>query len=416
MEQRDNPVHDWIPSLPPNLVTAFEGSSQGEMQEQLTRLHQRIREYERRFGIDTGPSLTSSPVDIVKQFARFAEDNNLPSDVLRQAGEAVKNGDTAGFLAVVRKVLERPIRLTTRQYRILTAYAASLGLDAVKGAILDHSRELHPADAELREAQLAHFAHSDDPGDRERARNDILRDLHISLEDDAIQIPQSFDQQGFNLLGLMLDAYYTDGLQEQALRITEAFLKRFPDSTKIVRNHARALENVGRGDIALEYYQKAIWCPDVDDTSAIWFGVELHNRNRHVDAVEAYLLACILDPEDAAGFTHVADDLSWAIQDRESRAMRTWIRSKPSDGWRNLPDGISSETIYQALAAAFSCRAFTQRERDRCIEVAEREQIDINGVMNAGMSLSARRSFASNLYDVLRTRLTDQRQVEKLGT
>jgi tetratricopeptide (TPR) repeat protein len=85
----------------------------------------------------------------------------------------------------------------------------------------------------------------------------------------------------------------------EALRLTEASISMFPHRTMYVRNRARALEEAGKSEEALEWYQRAVWCPDVDDTTAVWFGSELHNRRRHADAID--------------GFAHLADEIAWAL-------------------------------------------------------------------------------------------------------
>jgi tetratricopeptide (TPR) repeat protein len=408
LDHVDNPVHDWIPALPSNAVLAVQ-TPEGELRQRLAQVERKLRDYEKKYGLMPAGSDggIDSPLSAVLHVLQSAEQGSLPQELLERATDAVLKGQRLQFLTAIRKILEHRTRYSVRQMLTLIAGADALGLDEVTNALYNYARDLYPTDRELRESELGRFAHSDDPADRERARQELLRDLNITLDDEGVHFPNKFDDNAILLLGISVDAYHRDNLHEQALTITRAMAEHFPSSTVAVRNYARALGYVGRSDECLEWHRKSIWCPDVSDTSAVWLGNELHNRERFADAVEAYLCACILDPEDGANFSYVSNSLSYALRELLKVPFR-----KPA---RLLPDGVSSEYVRQTLIAAYSCMALTGRDRERCSEAALRENIDLRELLTQlddedsplRMSENDRQRFALQLYDMFRTDLTD---------
>jgi tetratricopeptide (TPR) repeat protein len=170
----------------------------------------------------------------------------------------------------------------------------------------------------------------------------------------------------------MLDAYHEGNINEEALRITEALIRKFPDNSVMVRNHARSLQRNGQEAESLEWYQRALWCSNADDTSAVWFGNELHNRRRYADALEAYALACVLDPDDATNFAHVADEISRGMDERDELEYQ----ASTSTAVRPLPSEIDSDTLGTAIFAAFCCKYLNQADIERCVSAGERAGMD----------------------------------------
>ena len=152
-------------------------------------------------------------------------------------------------------------------------------------------------------------------------------------------------------------------LDDQALKLAQAAAEAFPDMSAIVRNYARALTVAKRGAEALEWHQRSIKCRDTDDAAAIWLGNYLHNCERHVDAVEVFLRACMFDPDDADGFAHVADEIAWAMRRQQIEGVLGSVS-------RILPDSANDSVIMQAIVAAFSCPAINQQDIGRCKRAA----------------------------------------------
>lgn len=413
LARRDNPVHDWIPALPLNALTSSLRSSEGELRARLARAQQTIKEYEERYGIaKAAHDASNSPLSVVLDALADASEQRLPSDLVREAEEASSERDVERFLSIVRKVMEKTrLRMSARQLETLAIFSSSLGLDTVAGAIFDHATNLHPRDAELRRSQLAHFAHSDDPADRERARQEFLTDIGLTIGPNDVTIPNHVTEDTAATLGVMLDAYLSDGMNDEALRITSAFVEQYPNMTLIARNHARSLESVGRSDEALAWYERAIKCEDSNDTSAIWFGNELHNRRRPLDAIEAYSRACVLDPDDARGFAYVANEMSAFLHDEARGVLRSASRT--------VPAALSLDAIERSLIAAFSCRHFNQKDLDRCHETARRSGIELESLiqMRQGieidgkapsrrMSIVERVELARSIYAAFKSELT----------
>jgi tetratricopeptide (TPR) repeat protein len=400
-QERDNPVHDWLPTLPSNAVDSAKGSVEGELRDQLKRATETVRQYERTYGKVTSQNTGDvSPLSVVMNLLDEAEEGNLPADLMKQASMSAKAFDVKSFLAAVKRIIEKKARLTDAQFRVLAGDAGQLDLPDVVAAVLDHAAQMYPLSKELRRARLALLSSSNDAGVRERTRKDLLKECGITIGDTgAVVVGEQFNNESAILVGVALDEYLRDDMNEQALAITTAMVGRLPDLTVVVRNHARSLEACGQLDESLDWYRRATWCGDATDISAVWLGNELHNRHRHIDALEAYLRACLLDPEDATNFAHVADELTYAFSDELS------IRSGKEN--RVMPDDVTSTAIERAFIASLSCRLIGKSDMDRLASVARRAELD--EVQLAGMPRVGRRervAFAKELYARFQTSLT----------
>ena len=398
----DNPIHNWLPALPSNVVDTSAGSAEGVLRSQIRTLRERLATYERRYGLaKTSEGSGPSPLNVVSAALDDAREGSLPSDLLERAAEAAAKRDKVTFLAVLRRVMEAPaFSFTGRQYVELASHAANLGLDAVEGAVFEVGVSQHPTDDELRLAYLGFVAHSADPANRERARTDLQREIGITVTGNQVTLPPELPRQKIRLIGLMLDAYGLDGLSTQALAITAAAVERFPEESVVLRNHARALEQVGDPRQALEFYRRALLVPSADDTSATWLGNELHNRERHVDAIESYLRACLYDPDDANGFAHVAQETAIVLK----RSGRPALKHKDD---RALPTDIDATVVEGAIIAALSAPLLDERDLGRCREAAITVEIPMVPLPLASpVGRQARLAFASALYERVRSDLT----------
>lgn len=409
-EGPDNPVHDWLPSLPADALASSKGTTEGELRERISHLHSVIARYKQVYGEDGRLSLDTgrSPIDVIANAISEADEGNLPPDLMRKADSARAERDAKAFLLVVRRVVERGIRLGGSYLVQLAAGAQSLGLDEVAGALYDHAASMYPNDGDVRSSRLAHMAHSDDPSDRARARVEIGREIGVSVEDGKVHVPSAITRETALLLGVMLDSYHKDRLGDQALEICKALFDKSPDNTIVVRNYARALKVAGESDLALEYFKKAIACSDADDASALWLGTELHNRRRYLDAVEAYLSACLIDPNDSSNFSNVADDLSWAL----AKAMGL------THGFdqRVVPAGVNEETVATAIQAALSCPIMGQQDVERCSNAAKRIDLQLAPEVEHRVGLRERIEFARRLYEKFATDLTGTTSLPMLAS
>jgi tetratricopeptide (TPR) repeat protein len=418
---RDNPVHDWIPALPVNAIQAAADSLEGELRTQLAKAQQTIRQYEEAYGIrkQVGDA-TTNPLSIVMQALSEAQEGNLPSDLLEAAEEATRRRDTRTFLTILRRILEKDVMpLQPRGFLALTAFAQRFELDIVMRAIYDHALRLYPTNRELRNAQLASLAHADNPGIREQARRELQELIGLTSVDGRITVAPNIQGEDMLLLGVLCDAFHADDLHPKVLELTTALLDRYADRAIVARNHARALKLIGKHHEALEWYQRALHCPDADDASAVWFGSTLHNDERYVDAVEAYLVATLMDPDDAANFAHVADDIAFA--------MREELVGTRRDS-RRLPKTADGDSVKAIITAALSCNIITQEAVDRCRRAALRAEIEMPrfGVdplsiddgdtkleaLMRPMTVRERVELCRGLYDQLRTSLTSVGQTK----
>lgn len=421
-DRKDSPVHDWIPSLPINVIETASGSSEGKLREKVAVAEQKIKALEKELGhaLPDGTAKARSPIETVMDALADAREGNLPSDLLQQAEEAARQQDKKGFLSIVRRLLEKKTtRLAITIFGRIAGLADNLGLDDVQEAVLTQALAIYPKNQELKRTHLSVLAHSDDPLDRQRARNELASEIGVQVSKEEVTVPDRLSDGQLSLFGVMLDAYYEDDLNGDALRIAAAFSKRFPDRTIVARNFARALETAGKDDESLEWFRKAVNCPDANDSSAVWLGSTLHNKERHVDAIEAYLKACLIDPDDATNFSHVADELSWA--------WRSSMKPAAASGrvGRQLPESVKPlECVPTAIQAAFSCALLDQDDLARCRKAARRGEIDITPFVQMvsgqtamsddavaipnGLSIGERIKFAESLYNLLRSPVTEE--------
>lgn len=418
-EGPDNPVHDFLSSLPLNVIAHIEGSVDQELREELARTRDRVRFYESTYGTRESHSdaLEQDPIATLQDALDEAKAGQLPVDLLHRATAAANEQNRVEFLATVRQLLvRRTDSLAPADYIRLATSAHALGLPEQVGiAIYTQGRKARPNDAGLARAQLAEFAHSEDPALRLKARVGFLDLIGIRVEDSGmVTLPPSLnDLERLNAIGVMLDAYHTDGLNREALAITTPLVEAFPHRTIVLRNHARALENAEEGDSAMEWYRQALLCPDADDTSAIWFANELHNRRRHVDALESYLLGCLYDPDDAKNFAFVANEIAFCLHQTQPAL---------SPDQRALPHEIDASTAERAAIAAFSCPDFDQAAYSRLLAAILKAELAADlpdrllsmrkrGVADGQdqvepMMRATRVSFARKLYDVVASTLT----------
>lgn len=407
---RDNLVHDWLPSLPTNVLQNSLGSEEGSLRKQIQELRKTLATYEERFGsVSTGKEAAStSPLQLVADALAEAKAGHVASKLVVRATEAAERGDTAEFLTVLSTILQlRTSRPSTRHLMELLRATTVLGLDTVEEALIEHSQKLYPNNREFRLVQFQSLAHSANPTSRALARNGMLDDLGIQATVHGYTLSRRWSESlDFGLLGLMLDAFHQDDLHDEAVRILERVKDEYPDNALVLRNYARALGEIGKKEECLEFHRQSLLLPDADDTAAVWFGNELYNRKQHVDAAEAYLVGAIKDPDDGRSLVHFADAVSLV---HASAGSHTQV------GARNLPQSLGDErpVVAAALIAALSIGGLTPDFIQRARTAAKRTDMDIEdlgGALPEGEPLPTSRvlraQFVLTMYEHFRSKLT----------
>ncbi len=398
--RRDNPVHDWFPTLPLNVLDASAQSSTAPLRNTIKDLQSRMAQYEKAFGVDLpSPHTDRTPLSTVLGALSDAQDGLLPTTVIDEARKAFETRDIVSFLQKIRVVMERSVRLPSSIFMALASWADVLDLDEVVKAIFDQALQFYPSETNVKRAYLSVLAHSGAPADRERARKEIPGELSIDITGEAVKTkrPERLDGDIF-LVGILLDAYHRDQLHAQALTFAQKLVKAFPQRTMILRNYARALEHNGHIDEAMKYYRDAIFAPDVDDTSAIWLGNELHNQSKHFDAAESYAYGCLLDPSGAANFAHLAEELSICVKENLLPIKQV------SSGNRAI-DQIKPQEIVGLADCAASCPNMDTETSNRLRSALERLELH-PGNPNSSLSRPERVQYVKQIHEILRTDLT----------
>ena len=361
---KDNPVHDYLPSLPVDIFGNVQGSIEGELREEIARL----RDYLRRHGADLEELDTEHDADnIVALALAQAERGELPVDLVQKAHQHSRQGERVPFLTVLRQLTSgSPSSISATEWISLSRDASLLELpDAVRVALIERAIELRPRDRNFRRFLLEALAHSESPVQREKAREALLEHLGIIIANGEITLPEKLVQSDLSTVAVMLDAYHRDDIDHPALKITTALLLAYPNNYIVLRNHARALRTVGDREQAREYYRLALLNREADGTTAAWFGGFLASQN-HVDAAEVFLYGCQLEPLMAKNYAEAADELADALHIRE--IGRT-------DG-RQLPDEIDKSMIEKLLICAFSCPTIDAQILERAESVVETVELD----------------------------------------
>ena len=389
-----------MPTLPLNAIEASTGSTEGDLRAKLTEAEQRLKRYEQAYGKEGRGLDDRTPLSVITDALGEASEGMLPGNLIEQAEIAARELRVTDFLIVIRRIMERGIRLSDRQFLTLANIGTNIGLHDVVGAVFDHAIQLHPRSRDLRRSHFAHTSHSPDPAIRARARQEIMKELNIRVDDNGniIEFPL-LDQETAGLLGVMQDAYITDELYKEALAITTAALKDNAQLSIVLRNHARALDTVDQTE-SLSYYRQAILAEDADEISMEWFGNELHNKDQHVDAAEVYLLSCLIDADDAAGFAHVALEIALATKKLQSP-------KRASKQARHFPPTVNLQTVETAISAASSCGDIDYRDIERMRTVAGLLSLNLNEIASRRIGINERVAFASKLYDELASELTN---------
>jgi tetratricopeptide (TPR) repeat protein len=365
---KDNPVHDYLPSLPDDIYAHVEGSVEGDLRGEIARLRHQLHllggaeSTVARIGGDLQEAVTMA--------LSRAQRGQLPVDLVVSARQMARQQNRVEFLSILQQLSDLPhAGISSEDYLSLSRDASTLDLpEDVRLSLMERAIELRPNLVRYKLYRLEAMAHSEDPATRELARRELLELLGIRIEAEGVVLDGVADPASqISSVGVMLDAFHRDGLHDDALAVTEALLNLFPQNTKVLRNHARALKEQGRAAESLSVYRAAVLAPDVDRPSAVWYGTMLSSREQHVDALEAYLLACKLDPDDAESFGQAADELT-------NMALRRDV----GDDLPSRATTIESidELIPVFISAALSCPAIDSATFQFVIGVARKAEID----------------------------------------
>lgn len=419
-DSSENPVHDWLPTLPSNVVRAANESTEGALREQLALSQRALRQFEQRFG-PLDPNMEGKgPASRIQSVLERAREGRLSADLFRRAIEAASSSNRVGFLEEVHEIVaDESNMLDSREYIRLVQAAEILGLTQIRPVIMEVVRSKYPNDVELHKVELAQLAHSHSAADREQARQGLAQFQGLLLD------PKGNYSLGPNfafepkLLGVMLDAFHADNMHQQSLQLCEAIVRRFPSSDAATRNYARALSRVGGvdEDVVLRWYRRAALLPGASDISATWLANTLHNSGKNLESMEAFALACLRDPNDASNWCQLADEGCLIIGDMG-------LTFGPADS-----DIDSNQRLLPFIfMAAMRCSDFSQADLAVLQRAGERlgNPRYLEDVLQAGPSVDGaadpllgldpslprdRKSLAVHCYGLLRGVTTDERSI-----
>jgi tetratricopeptide (TPR) repeat protein len=405
LSERDNLVHDCLRELPENVLAHAKGASSAELQKEVRVLREEVVAYRQRLGRDVATFALTSSLDVIAQAISEAEAGGIPSALVTAAEEAAEQDDLRGFLKNVSELMQlKCSKPSSRQVFRLANAANRFGHGRVLNAILDYAIQLFPDDETISQFQTSVYAHSDDRGLRDRAREKFAKRFDIDMTTGTFRKPPIMSKRtDLANFAVMIDAFHRDGMDTEAFSLVKSLAEHHPDRSLVLRNLARAHERIGNNADAFHYFRAAALAPDADDQAAVWFGNELHNRGRHVDAAELYSLGCLRDPDDPAIFAHLADELAWAIKEQHSGTAK-------SD--RRLPDLFStSDFVSSVIGAALSCGQIDPETAERLKEAAKRVEFDLGEIFaslreTGPMERGARVALAKKVRFELETELS----------
>jgi hypothetical protein len=398
----DNPVHDWIPALPRNVLESASASLEGKLRNEISDLQKKILRYEARFGvIEADQRSSNAPSEVISRTLTAARQKSLPIDVVQLMREAVEPRDREKFLESLNIIVENDIALDRNSFLQIAAWSSILGLTEVSSAVLRQAVKMHPSDRRLKNALLGGLSQSFNPSDRAQARKEIMDMIGISISETEMKFPANFPRDFEELISIMLDAFSIDRMSDHAYKLTKVLFDKMPDRSRICRLHARVVEDLDGFDSAYPIFRQAILCKDVEDTTATWFGNSLHNARRRVDALEAYLFAALLDPNDGSIFSHCAEELSRCELDRA-------LKDISGSSIRLLPQEIDAvKCTVEFSIATLSCSSRTEDSVLRCQEALIRVGKSIRDIQeSASFDVRKRIEISNSMFSILRSKLT----------
>ena len=398
----DNPVHDWLPELPVDALAAAEGSDSGELRRQLKNQDTLISRYRERFGdLEVHSSSVRSPLTVVMSALDAARAGNTPDQLVRLAADAERDRDIEKFLDAARRIVENEVRIDKRGVLAIASSAGNLGLPDVSRSILSYALEYSDSD-EIRTASLMRDAHSANAEERAVAMREFSREAGISLnEEGLVTVPASLSSTQSHALGFLLDALHSGRFYSEGFVISYAWVQSDPHGSKALRELARSYKQFDEKDLSVRAYRCALDASDLDDTTARWLGNMYHNDEEHVNAIEAFVLASRLDPDDGILFAHVADEMSFALKRR--------VVATNSFEERMLPEQISEEDFMEILGASMSCPNLGVDSLSRLESASMRADVDVRvlGQLSRDMTRPERVAVLDRLYGILASEVTE---------
>jgi tetratricopeptide (TPR) repeat protein len=364
---KDNPVHDYLRSLPDNIYAHVEGSSEGTLRQEIAQLREKLRSYSERFGADLPVSSSETAINTIAAALMKAKRGELPVDLFYRAHVGARQENRIEFLESLHQLMTgKTSEISSENWSTLASDALALQLEDVALVLYDQAIELRPNDQSIKRYQLSALAHSDDPGRRAKGRAELASLLGITFNDQEISVG-SFPAERLSTVGVMLDAYHNDDLHEEALRLTTVLAETYPDNAIALRNHARALELTDHVAESDEFYGKAMQASDADDTTANWYASKLLSDHRTADAVVMYLRAGLLDPDDARHFMSGANTLGYGLVTQATSSGRNG---------REFPKDADASWVVSLVIAAYSCPTFSADLHEKSREVLQRIEMD----------------------------------------
>lgn len=153
----DNPVHDWLPQLPENVIASASGSVEGVLRARLAALEATVQRYEKTYAVL--PAETKSPMDVIDSLYQDARSGKLPSDLIRVAEAAFKERNKIEFLEAIKQIMANTLRPTRGELAELAGWASDLGFgNEASTAIWKYAVEIYPRDVDLKTAWLSSLA------------------------------------------------------------------------------------------------------------------------------------------------------------------------------------------------------------------------------------------------------------------
>ena len=400
-----------------------EGAQQ--LERELTVYFRRMRREHAKVPIDDGSdgirtAVTRPALERFRSTLQDAVDEaqkeSIPRKVIARAEVAVKNDDMTSFLESVKQLVESKVFMPSElNYDDMYRLADRVGARGkVSLGILEVGMEEYPGSKHLRQIHLEHLAHSNSADDRKMAKS-FVHDMYGFDSYETGNLVAEFKVRSRNhdrfdvfCLALLLDAHHRDENHEEALRVTSILVSAVPGSGIARRNHARAMERLPDRFKPVEIlaeYRASIHVDSPDYLSATWYADYLSTCGKKVDAVEALVLACMLDLDIAKSFAILGNYIASLVQPRNIH----W--SARDGGRRYLPKEISVGTVVKSILHAMSCPDYGVEAKKFCEHSMVHIGVGVDEIeeeMSSTGSLSRRDRaiFVEGLYDILGTNVT----------
>ncbi|MEW5984975.1 MAG: hypothetical protein AB1806_21685 [Acidobacteriota bacterium] len=307
----DNPVHDALPSLPINVRSIGEDA----MRDQVEALQQQVDALQAERDLLQKKVTLLDPAGTVGTIDRDVDVDAIldeADEIMKSTGEhvllkltsAADSGGTDAFVRTLRQVLRSPF-LHENDFVHVAKMCTRLGLQQHTLAVFEVARRRFPANEDFVLALADSYDDSPSPDLKERGRLLLESYLGVRHTDGGPMVGAAPKPKALHAAGILFNAYFHQGKLDWVLSVADSAEKVLGADSRLVRNKARALAELGRREEAEAEFKRALTIDPNDDTTHAFYSDFLDDLGRFMESYEEHEEAVFADPNDGSRFSNL---------------------------------------------------------------------------------------------------------------